>query len=361
MDKSNLWKIVLVTGIFLALVAFVLGWIGFGVPDWQGFRHFNGSTQEYYGLWAYCQDQSPLFNTVCQRWPTAEKILFNGSRPQFVKSAEGLITTGMILLTFALIAAVVSALLPLLAFGAAIVIILAMIFLIIGLAIFGREADNLSNNRGDAQHNHRYGFWLIVPTIVLSFVAGILWAAAGALYQKFGFGNIATRGIGFYGGNRNQIRGPYPPLYTGGGMLANPYNPYNPLAGAPRPPTTLLSQFIAQGIPRYTGLSPPGNLPPGTIAVQRTAYVPRSLLPQPSIVRAMAPGPVIQTAAPSYIRAPTVNLTGQPIVYSARPVSMPFLQTMQPRIITPQAYGAPGTYVQVPGINQPVRMIDMVA
>jgi hypothetical protein len=289
----------------------LLGWVGFGVPDWHAFQHYNGSTQEYYGLWAYCQTQYPLFTSVCKRWPDAEALLFNGSRPSFVRTADGLITTGMILLSFGLVTAIFSAVLPLLAYLAGILTFLGFLFLIIGLPIFGRQSNSLSALRNDATYNKRYGFWLIVPTIVLSFLAALLFLAAGFVYQRFGFGNIASHAYSRrpYGGQRllgpaNVLRGmPYamrPGLYVPGGMMQNPYQVF----AVPGP--SLLSQYIAQRIPRYYG----------PIAVRRTVI---TSFPQPSIVRAM--GQPAGYSAPAYYRFPVpqqsyapINLSGQTLV-----------------------------------------------
>ena len=292
----------------------LLGWIGFGVPDWHAFQRYNGSTTEYYGLWAYCQDQAPLFTSVCKRWPTAEDQLFNGSRPSFIRAGEGLITVGMIFISLGLIAAIFSVLLPLLAYLAGGLTILAIIFLIIGLAIFGRQSNNLSQLRGDANYNKRYGFWLIVPTIVLGFLASLLFFGAAFLYQRFGFGNFATHSYSRrpYGGQRALgpaavVRAmPYaagPGMYGVGGMMANPYQ----AMGGYRQPS-LLSQYIVQRIPR--SYAPP--------PAQRTVV---TALPQPSIARAV--GQPAAYVTPAYYRAPStvrpaytpvVNLTGQTLV-----------------------------------------------
>jgi hypothetical protein len=285
----------------------LLGWIGFGVPDWQAFQRFNGSTTEFYGLWAYCQEPPPIFNTICKRWPTAEDQLFNGTRPDFVRAAEGLITVGMIFLTFGLIAAVVAAILPLLAYLAGGLTFIGFLFLIIGLPIFGKQSNDLSDLQMVATRNKRYGFWLIVPTIVLSFLASIIFFVTGFIYQKFGFGNIATHSYSRrqYGGQRllgpaNVLAGmPYgtrPGLYGAGGMMVNPYQ-YQPNVGVQQP--SLLSQYIAQRMPRYYG----------PVAVRRTIV---TAVPQPSVVPVVAQQPTYVT--PAYYRAPAINLTGRTIV-----------------------------------------------
>jgi hypothetical protein len=291
----------------------VLGWIGFGVPDWQAFQRFNGSTEEYYGLWAYCQEPAPLYNSICKRWPDAANQLFNGTRPDFVRAAEGLITVGMIFLSLGLIAAVIAAILPLLAYLAGGLTFIGFLFLIIGLPIFGQRSNNLSKLQGDATYNKRYGFWLIVPTIVLSFLAAILFLVTGFLYQKFGFGNLASHSYSRrpYGGQRllgpsNVLRGmPYaaaPGLYGIPGMMANPYQAY---PGLQQP--SLLSQYIAQRMPRYTG----------PVAVRQTFI---SALPQPSIIPVVGQPTYVTPAyyrAPAVLQppyAPVVNLTGRTIL-----------------------------------------------
>lgn len=296
-----------------------LGWIGFGVPDWQGFQRFNGSTKEFYGLWAYCQDQTGNFGTVCKRWPTAEDQLFNGSRPNFIRTSEGLITTGMILLSLGLFVAIMSAALPMLAYLAATMAFLAFIFLVIGLPIFGRESNNLSQTRGDATYSKRYGFWLMVPTIVLEFLSILLFLGAAMVYKLFGFGNLATSSTsssGVYGGRRalgppNMIMSPsygYNPALMGvGGMASNPY-PHPVLAGR-QPLPSLLSEYLTQQMPQTYN---PMILPPMGSG---------SLL-QPSIMRALSAQP-FPNVTPAYIRpgqpigprfTPIINLSGQTII-----------------------------------------------
>ena len=213
----------------------------------------------------------------------------------------------MIFVSLGLIAAAISAILPLLCYLAGGLTLIGFLFLIIGLPIFGRQSDQLSDLRGDATRSKRYGFWLMVPTIILSFIAGVLFLVAGFLYQKFGFGNIATNAYTKrpYGGQR--LLGPANYLggmpYMGGPGIYG-MNPYQPLAGAQ---PSLLSQYIAQRMPQY--------YPP--TAVRRA---PAAVLPQPSVI------PVIGQPAyvtPAYSRLPVVaqplgaapiNLSGRTIV-----------------------------------------------
>lgn len=277
----------------------MLGWIGFGVPDWHAFRRYNGSTEEFYGLWAYCQEPPPFFNSHCKRWPTAADQLFNGSRPNFISTAEGLITVGMIFLSLGLIAAIFTAILPFLGYLAGFLTLIGFLFLIIGLPIFGKQSNKLSSLRGDASYNKRYGFWLIVPTIVLSFLAGVLFLIAAFLYQKFGFGNIASNSYSRrppYGGNR--LLGPANVLRPGLYGMGNPYQ----YQGLMQP--SLLSQYIARRMPRYSG----------PVVIQRQVI---SVLPQPSVIPIVSrPAYVtpayVSVAQPPY--APVINLTGRTLV-----------------------------------------------
>ncbi|CAF3492594.1 unnamed protein product [Rotaria socialis] len=313
MFKNSIWKILLALGIILAFVAFILGWIGFGVPDWHSFRRYNTSFMEYYGLWAYCQDQSVTYGTVCQRWPTAENILFNGTRPSFIRTSEGLITTGMILLSLSLVAAIVSAVLPYLVYLAGLIAILSFIFLVIGVPLFGIQSNNLSITVGNVYYNKRYGFWLMVPTIVLEFSAAFLFILAGLAYKLFSYGNFFTSFSGRPYGGQQKLGPPhvlagatprYAPygssaqLFTNDRLLPGVYpNPY----GSTIPP--LLSQYLNQRLARnYESL----GVPPMSMNV----------LPRPSALSAMRP-------APSYLRVgeplgsrftPIVNLSGQTLV-----------------------------------------------
>ncbi|UJR22819.1 hypothetical protein I4U23_025849 [Adineta vaga] len=302
MDSSSRWKILLIAGIVLSLVAFILGWIGFSVPDWHTFKRFSGSITEYYGLWAYCQEQTPLYDTVCQRWSTAESQVFNGTRPNFISTSQGLITTGMILLSLGLLAAIAAALLPLLAFLAAVLALMAFIFLVIGLPIFGRQSNDYSNVRGDYYYNKRYGFWLMVPTIVLEFLAALLFLAAALLYKKSGYGNLGS-GVSSKAINmRNPIMG-------GQQMLGPAYGFRPPVPFVPRTEPSLLSQYLTQRVTQ------PYDQPPALLRIA-------SSLPQPSIVRATGV-PIAHNPAPAYYRIgepvgppfkPIINLTGETIV-----------------------------------------------
>ncbi|CAF0888251.1 unnamed protein product [Adineta ricciae] len=305
MDASSRWKALLVLGILLSLIAFILGWIGFGVPDWHTFQRYSGSITEYYGLWAYCQEQTPLYNTVCQRWSTAEAQVFNGTRPNFISTAQGLITTGMILLSLGLATAIAAAILPLLAYLAAALAIMAFIFLVIGLPIFGRQSNDYSNVRGDYYYNKRYGFWLMVPTIILEFLAALLFLGAALLYRKSGYGNIGTNLSSKTINMRNPI--------IGGQRMLGPAYGFRPpvlppVPYSPRTEPSLLSQYLTQRVIPY-------DRPPSTLRIV-------GALPQPSIVRATGV-PVIHSAPPAYYRfgepvgppfKPIVNLTSETIV-----------------------------------------------
>ncbi|CAF0813423.1 unnamed protein product [Adineta ricciae] len=323
-SKPGLWKIFLLAAIFLALVAFILGWIGFGVPQWQWLQRSNtSSVTEYYGLWAYCQDQTT--GTVCRHWSDAADQLFNGSRPSFISTSEGLITTGMIMLSLGLVAGLFSLILPLLCYLAGILMFLAFLFIVIGVPIFGTKSNDLSSSRGDVSYGKRYGFGLMIATIVLSFISMLLFLIAGFLYQRFGFGNIASRSKIRVGqqqlGGYNVINRPpygypqqpygYPqPPYGNArppyGMYPMPTAPYPySVVGAPQP--SLLSQYIAQRLPRsYSGP-----------VIRRTAV---AALPQPSVIGVVgAPSyvtPAYYKVAPAVqsAGAPIVNLTGRTIV-----------------------------------------------
>ncbi|UJR26150.1 hypothetical protein I4U23_007494 [Adineta vaga] len=312
--RPGIWKILLIIGIILALIGFILGWIGFGVPDWHELRRYNSSTvEEYYGLWAYCQSTtSTVSSTVCRRWSDAADQIFNGTRPSFISTTDGLITTGMIFLSLGLVAAIFALVLPLLTFLAGGLAFLAFLFIVIGVPIFARESNNLSSSRGDSSYGKRYGFGLMIATIVLAFVAMLFLIIAGVLYNRFGFGNIASRSTIRSGHQQlapyNVLRGmPYaarPPYYPMGVMPTAPYQ--YPAVGVAQP--SLLSQYIAQRMPRYYG---------GPVVVRRTVV---GALPQPSVLPA-AGGPTYVT--PAYYRAapvvqsgyaPLVNLTGRSLV-----------------------------------------------
>ena len=209
--------------------------------------------------------------------------------------------------------------LPMIAYLAAAMAFLAFIFLVIGLPIFGRESNDLSRSRGDAAYNKRYGFWLMVPTIVLEFLSILFFLGAAVLYKLFGFGNLATgssSSTGAYGGRRvlgppNMLIPPSygynPALMSVGGMASNPYP--NPVMAARQPMPSLLSEYLTQQMPQIYN---PMILPPMGAG---------SLL-QPSIMRALS-AQSFPNVTPAYIRpgqpigprfTPIINLSGQTII-----------------------------------------------
>jgi hypothetical protein len=239
----------------------------------------------------------------------------------------------MILLSLGLAIAILAIVLPYLAYVAALFALLAFIFLVIGLPIFGRESNSFSKARGDATYSKRYGFWLMVPTIVLEFLAILFFLGAGILYRLFGYGTIATSvrnkqgGFGnqkmnfgntVYGGQ--QALGPpnilYPPnipygmtspgLFGGGGMPPPPYG-YSQLTSQTIP--SLLSDYLAQRTPQAYGPT-----------IVRSSGL--SVLPQPSFIRSITATPM-PNVTPSYLRfgepygprfTPIINLSGETIV-----------------------------------------------
>ncbi|CAF1037163.1 unnamed protein product [Rotaria sordida] len=344
MDHAQIWKICLITGIILLLVAFILGWIGFGVPDWQSFQLYTGSVVEYYGLWAYCQEQTVTYGTVCNRWYRAETQLFNGTRPTFISTSEGLITVGMILLSLGLVVAILATILPLLGYVASLMALISFVFLVIGLPIFGQDSNNLSRARGDVTYNKRYGFWLMVPTIVLEFLAMLLFLAAAFLYQRYGYGNIFTDSdTGVKSGwqvlgQPNMLVGPpprglpygmgLPPMNLPHGMGLPPMNlphgmrlpaPFNHdgFPPAPYPYSAPHNQVVPSLLSQYCNsqLSRPlGPLLARSITV--------STLPQPCVTRAIASQP-IPNVLPDYCRTcepveppcrSIINCTGRTLV-----------------------------------------------
>lgn len=288
------------------------------MPDWHAFQRYNGSTQEFYGLWAYCQEQSPTYGTVCKRWPTAENQLFNGSRPNFIRTSQGLITTGMILLSLGLFSGIVALLLPILNFAAALLAFLAFLFLVIGLPIFGEQSNDFSASRGDATYNKRYGFWLMVPTIVLEFLSILCFAASGVLYRLYGFGNI-TSSLGkshpIYGGQR--MLGPpismSRPQYGFGAPWMGRMSPPLPAFPPPMPYSPMTQRSIVPGLlSEY-------------LSQQSSQFLQPTILPP----IALNPAPQIMPAA-SYLRAgepagppfqPIINLTGRTIVGPLRTIT----------------------------------------
>lgn len=161
-----------------------VGWVGYGVPDWQEVQYVNDTSIEYYGLWTYCQQVAPYYNTNCQRWSNAGNRIYHDTTPNFVKTSQGLVTTGMILLTLGFILAMITIKLGTLAFVTGTLALLSFLFLVIGIPIFGQQADKLANLQGAMHYSKRYGFWFMIPTMVLEFLGSILFLLTGIFHQK---------------------------------------------------------------------------------------------------------------------------------------------------------------------------------
>ena len=223
----------------------------------------------------------------------------------------------MILLSLGLFSAIVAFLLPMIAYIAALLAFVAFLLLVIGLPIFGRQSNDFSALRGDANYGKRYGFWLIVPTIVLEFLSIFFFLAAGILYRMFGFGNIGTKlsSNNIYGGQR-MLGGPVmvPPTSYGFGApwLGRFSSPPSPL-----PPPLPYSPFTQRSIV-------PGLLSEYLAQQSNQSYTATILPPI-----ALNPAPQIMPAA-SYLRSelpggppfqPIINMTGRTIVGPVRVVT----------------------------------------
>lgn len=229
----------------------------------------------------------------------------------------------MILLSLGLVTAIIAAVLPYLAYMAALIALLAFIFLVIGLPIFGQQSNALAVARGDYQYNKRYGFWLMVPTIVLEFLASLFFLGTGLAYHYLGYGNFATDSRKkVYGGQHmlgppHMIVAPPPPYAQSYQTSTNRLFPNDGLLPAPYPQLSppLLSQYLTQRLAQNYDSHP---LP----------VVGPTVLPQPSIVPAMTTSSSVisalpPAAPPSYLRVgepvgprftPIVNLTGETLV-----------------------------------------------
>lgn len=127
---------------------------------------------------------APYYNTNCQRWSNFANQIYNDTTPNFVKTSQGLVTTGMILLTLGFILAVITIRLCTLAFVTGTLALLSFLFLVIGIPIFSQQADNLANLQGAMHYSKRYGFWFMIPTLVLEFLGSILFLLTGIFHQK---------------------------------------------------------------------------------------------------------------------------------------------------------------------------------
>lgn len=160
----------------LTVICFILAWTGFSVPDWLTFNTVN-SYQRKFGLWTTCIQSITFYSNgySCIMWTQSTEPL-----PDFLRTTQAMITLGTIFITFALGFGLLSSFakcakigfLKFLPILASLCCLVALVFVIIGLAVFGGDYPNYVSNVSGTAVNRRWGYWLFVPiSIFLPFAA----------------------------------------------------------------------------------------------------------------------------------------------------------------------------------------------
>ena len=244
-QQITLARIILAVGVALLIFSLVLGWISFAVPDWLQFYERTTNTTENsnlialtkFGLWYKCVFSVTSNDFNCASWnnhvPSNVLQVFL-LVPMFLSIALGFVrvvqvfiplglSLGCLALLFACIGCLsrrvfVSTVLfsGLLAFLSCkswrretrrMSTAVLVIFLTIGVTVFATESLvyvdrlRLENNINP----RRWGMWLIVPNLVLAFLASICFIVASILnwcdYRSMQVSGILNHSVDKYADN----------------------------------------------------------------------------------------------------------------------------------------------------------------
>ncbi|UJR22639.1 hypothetical protein I4U23_025679 [Adineta vaga] len=183
-------RILTSVGIGLLIFSLVFGWVAFSVPDWLQFSERDGSKAEIsldnttqvfkkFGLWYKCIFSTSANDFICTLW--------NRDTPSFVRVAQVLVPFGLALGCLSLLCACIGfmcrrAFVTTLLF-AALFAFLSFIFITIGATVFANESlvyvERLKFPDND--NPRRWGMWLLIPNLVLSFLTSLCFIIASIL------------------------------------------------------------------------------------------------------------------------------------------------------------------------------------
>ncbi|CAF1063247.1 unnamed protein product [Rotaria sordida] len=273
-------RILFSVGASCLIFSLVFGWVSFSVPDWLQFYERNKlldnklSNENFdllkkFGLWYKCIFSTDSNDFICTVW--------NNDAPSFVRVAQVLVPFGLILGCLSLLSTCVGfmcrgALISIMIFSA-LFAFLSFIFITIGATVFATESLvyverlRLNNN----ENPRRWGMWLLVPNLILSFLTSLCFITASLLnwcdYRNMEVTGILSHNVDKYNGSvykapsesntTSVIKAQYPhqdypnTCYQISGLNNNNNNQQNPM-GYPPPPS-----YAALVNPSYQP-TPPG-------------------------------------------------------------------------------------------------------
>ncbi|CAF1112212.1 unnamed protein product [Adineta ricciae] len=184
-------RILTSVGIGLLIFSLVFGWVSFSVPDWLQFYErdglkgdvsFENSTKVFkkFGLWYKCIFSASENDFICTLW--------NRDSPSFVRVVQVLVPFGLALGCLSLLSACIGFMCQRVfvtsVLFAALFAFLSFIFTAIGVTVFANESvvyvERLKLPDNDSPR--RWGMWLLVPNLILSFITSICFIIASILY-----------------------------------------------------------------------------------------------------------------------------------------------------------------------------------
>ncbi|CAF2803347.1 unnamed protein product [Rotaria sp. Silwood2] len=279
-------RILFSVGVGFLIFSLVFGWVAFSVPDWLQFYERNKlinltlpienfNSLKKFGLWYKCIFSTDLNDFICTLW--------NNDAPSFIRVAQVLVPFGLILGCLALLSTCIGfmcrrALISIM-ICASLFAFLSFIFITIGVTVFATESVvyvgrlGLDNN----ENPRRWGMWLLIPNLVLSFLTSLCFLIASLLnwcdYRSMEVTGIFSHSVDKYNGSvckapsesntTSALKHQYPhhdypnACYQINGLNNNQPNPM----GYPPPPSygALVNPSYQPTPPGLFGYSRPGT------------------------------------------------------------------------------------------------------
>ncbi|CAF1122715.1 unnamed protein product [Rotaria sp. Silwood1] len=209
-----LTRILFSIGVGFLIFSLVFGWVSFSVPDWLQYYERNKLTDNILsnenfvslkklGLWYKCIFVTDSNDFTCTLW--------NNDAPSFVRVAQVLVPFGLILGSLSLLSTCIGfmcrqALISIMIF-ASLFAFLSFIFTTIGVTVFATESlvfvGRLQVDNNDSPR--RWGMWLLIPNVVLSFLTSVCFITASLLnwcdYRSMEVTGILSHSVDKYNGS----------------------------------------------------------------------------------------------------------------------------------------------------------------
>lgn len=252
-------RILFSIAIGLLIFSLVFGWVSFAVPDWLQFYERNHSSNQTnvdsdlkkFGLWYQCVFRTESNDFTC--------ILWHNNTPSFVRVVQVLIPIGLAFSCLSFISACLAficirSFITTVLF-ASLFAFLSFFFSIIGTTVFANESlvyvERLNNERN--VHPRRWGMWLLIPYLVLSFFTSIFFFISALLnwcdYRRSNISGILNHSVGKFNGSVDKLPSdgntttavkkqfPYPDYPTTCYQLNGSNNQQQNPSGYPPPPS----------------------------------------------------------------------------------------------------------------------------